>query len=307
MTDAKALRNGQPLHAAEIGTVNGQVVGIWHNWDRLIVKNVDGTELLCWESYEGLIHQTRLVNHRYLCIALGAGISVHCVKVYDFAQKSWQKDRPLGSRSVESAILSTHATSPLLCVNTCLNATKVHTEVWDLDQPGVRWPVEMNQEFDCADFIDANSMIGYDSHDVFLVKHDGSHQVLYHSHDIKPLHLIDHPEHIATLHRQANITAIKWLSDNQAILLGDAGGTLSLFTSKQSTGNILGRFSDGITRIDCYDRDCVAISTYDDCVHLLNIKALTQKKLPNAFGIQVGSEKLITLCASTTTFVEIFP
>ncbi|HEY8024999.1 MAG TPA: hypothetical protein VIF60_10565, partial [Burkholderiaceae bacterium] len=68
MTDYKALRSGHPLRPADIGTVDEYIVGVWHNWDRLAVKSTDGTELLSWESSGGLIHQARLINHRYLCV-----------------------------------------------------------------------------------------------------------------------------------------------------------------------------------------------------------------------------------------------
>ena len=295
MPDYKDLRSGHPLRPADIGKINGYIVGVWHNWDRITVKSTDGTELLSWESSEGLIHQARLINHRYLCIALGADISVYCVKFYDFVQKSWLEKKSLGSGSVECALLSAHPTSSLLFLNTCLTTNTEHAEVWDINHPTARWPIAMNWGFNCADFIDTNSLIACNFQGIFQINQDGSYQVLYHSDDI------------SLLHQQAEITAIKWQPLDQTILIGDASGTLSLLTDGDPKGMILGKFSDEIVRIDCYGSDLIAISTYDNCVHLLNINDTKQKTLPDAFGLQISPVNFFTLSASTTTLHEVRP
>lgn len=292
MTDYKAQRSGQPQRPADIGTVDGHIVGVWHNWDHLTVKRMDGAALLTWESDgTSLIHQARLVNQRYLGLVLGSGFNAFDVKVYDFAQKSWRKEQSLGAGTVEHALLSVHPASSLIFLNTSPDHVE-HAEVWNLDQPDTRRPIADDMEFDCADFIDAASLIACNFEGIFRISQDGDCQMLRRADDI------------ALMRQRADITAVKWLPSSRAILAGDAGGVLFMPATDGGEGKILGRFSSEIHRIDYFGGNLIAVSTLDHCVHLLNIDSLAQKTLTDAFGLHISPGKLIMLNASRTSFTD---
>lgn len=201
MKTSSDLRKYQPLRPVHIGLIGSQVVGLWHNWERLSIRCLQGKELFSWESTHGLIHEARIIGGAYLFVTLGFGVSLHHFRVYTFAHRQWG---PLHSIcATDYAVLGIHPSQPFVGIQ---NAGK--TELWDLHTECKihTWDIEL----ECMDLSPEGHLIG--SHFEAIVWTQSEQVKLL----ACPLSLDER-------------TALQWLYPPIYFVMGYASGRVSLY------------------------------------------------------------------------------